>query len=78
MNDNFNKNKDWDYDKIMSDRNIFNKTVYTPLSEAIKILEKRQTDNSLIQKIEKLLNDDIPEPLRKIDKYGVNEKQVAI
>lgn len=77
MNDNFNKNKDWDYDKIMSDRNIFNKTVYTPLSEAIKILEKRQTDNSLIQKIEKLLNDDIPEPLRKIDKYGVNEKQVA-
>jgi len=66
-----------DYDKIMSDKKSFYKMVYTPLSEAIKILEERQKDPNLIIKIEKLLNNDIPEPLKKIDKYAINGKQVA-
>jgi len=77
MNEDFDKDKGWDYDKIMSDRKIFDKTVYTPLSEAIEILKKRQKDTNLIQKIEKLLNNDIPKPLQKIDLCGVSEKQVA-
>jgi len=29
-----------DYEKIMSDKNIFNQTVYTPLSEALHLLDK--------------------------------------
>lgn len=66
-----------DYDKIMSDRELFNKTVYTPLSQAIKILEERQKDKKLKKKIEELLNGDIPEPLRNIDKYAINGKQIA-
>ncbi len=65
------------YESIMSDRKLFNETVYTPLSEAIKILEERQKDTSLINKLEKLLNGDIPEPLRKMQKYGISGKQVA-
>jgi hypothetical protein len=67
----------WDYNKIMSDHKLFNEVVYTPLSQAIKILEERQKDKELIKKIEKLLNGDIPEPLKKIDKYGISTKQVA-
>lgn len=66
-----------DYNKIMSDKKLFNQTVYTPLSEAIKILEERQKDPKLIKKIEELLNGDIPEPLKKIDKYGINIEQLA-
>jgi hypothetical protein len=61
----------------MSDRKLFNETVYTPLSEAIKILEERQKDKKLVKKIEELLNNDIPEPFKKIGKYGVSGKQVA-
>lgn len=67
----------FDYNKIMSDRELFNKTVYTPLSEAVKILEERQKDKELVKKIEDLLGGDIPEPLRKLDRYGINSKQVA-
>ena len=42
-----------DYNKIMSDRNIFNQIVYTPLSEALKILDERQKDKKLVTKVEK-------------------------
>jgi len=66
-----------DYNKIVSDRNIFNQIVYTPLSEAIEILEKRQQDKDLITKIEKLLEGNIPEPFKKINKCAINGKQVA-
>jgi len=31
-----------DYNKIMSDRNIFNQTVYTLLPEALRLLKERQ------------------------------------
>lgn len=70
-------NKKWDYNKIMSDHGLFNKTVYTPLSEAIKILEERQKDPELVKKIEKLLNNDIPEPLKKLGKNAVQFRQIA-
>ena len=72
-----NLDKEWDYNAIMSDRNLFNKTVYTPLSEAIKILEERQKDKKLKEKIEKLLNGNIPEPLQNIGRHGVMFRQVA-
>ncbi|MFA6392497.1 MAG: hypothetical protein WCW54_00205 [Candidatus Paceibacterota bacterium] len=42
-----------DYDTIMSDRNIFNQIVYTPLSEALRLLDERQKDPELMAKIEK-------------------------
>lgn len=61
----------------MSDHNLFNQVVYTPLSEAIAILEERQKDKELIKKIENLLDGDIPEPLRKIDKNCVQARQIA-
>lgn len=33
-----------DYNKIMSDRNIFNQIVYTSLPEALRLLDERQKD----------------------------------
>lgn len=61
----------------MSDRNIFNKVVYTPLSEALKTLKERQKDKALKNKIEKTLNNNIPEPLKKYGKNGVHFRQIA-
>jgi hypothetical protein len=66
-----------DYDTIMSDHNIFNQVVYTPLSEAVKILKERQQDKNLIAEIDNLLGENIPEPLKKMDLYGISGKQVA-
>ena len=64
------------YNAIMSDRKLFNETVYTPLSEALKLLEERQKDPKLMAKIEELLKGDIPEILRN-KKCGVMARQVA-
>jgi hypothetical protein len=61
----------------MADYKLFNETVYTPLSEAIKILEERQKDTNLKDKIKKLLNNNIPEPLRSGGKHGVQFRQIA-
>ncbi|MCX6755111.1 MAG: hypothetical protein NT068_01030 [Candidatus Nomurabacteria bacterium] len=66
-----------DYDTIMNDRNIFNQIVYTPLSEALRLLEERQKDPVLMAKIEELLNGDIPEVLKPIGKYAVQFRQIA-
>lgn len=66
-----------DYERIMSDRKLFNETVYTPLSEAVKLLEERQKDKKLKERIEKILRDDIPGPLRNMKKYSISGKQVA-
>lgn len=65
-----------DYDKIMSDHDLFNKVVYTPLSEALKLLEERRKDPVLMAKIEELLKGDIPEILKN-KKCGVMGRQVA-
>ena len=53
-----------DYNKIMADRKLFNKTVYTPMSEALRLLDERRKDPELMAKVEKLLNGDIPEILK--------------
>ena len=71
-----NKNK-FDLNKIMSDKKIFCEVVYTSLSDAIIILENRQKDKELVAKIEELLKGNIPEPLKKLDKYGVQSRQLA-
>lgn len=73
---NENENVIGDYDKIMSDRNIFNQVVYTPLSDALRLLDERQKDKELVSKIEKLLNGDIPEILKN-KKCGVQFRQIA-
>lgn len=64
-----------DYNEIMSDRNLFNKVVYTPLSLALKILEERRNNSELVKKVEELLNGDIPEVLKN-NKCGVQFRQV--
>jgi hypothetical protein len=66
-----------DYETIMNDRNIFNQIVYTPLSEAIKILDERKKDKNLVKKIEDILHGDIPEPLKTGDRHGVQFRQIA-
>lgn len=65
-----------DYDKIMSDRNIFNQIVYTPLSETLRLLDERQKDPELMAKVEKLLKGDIPEVFKK-NVCGVLSRHVA-
>ena len=65
-----------DYNLIMSDRNIFNQIVYTPLSEAIRILDERRKDPVLIAKVEELLNCRIPEILRE-KKCAIMARQLA-
>ena len=60
----------------MEDRKLFNKTVYTPLSEAIKLLDERRKDPELMAKVEKLLKGDIPEILKN-KKCGVLGRQIA-
>jgi len=64
------------YDTIMSDRNIFNQIVYTPLSEALRLLEERQKDPILVTKIKKLLKGDIPEVLIN-KKCAIFARQIA-
>ena len=65
-----------DFDKIMSDRKLFNNTVYTPLSKAIKILEERRQDKKLMEKVRKLLKGNIPKVLIN-KKCGVLCRQIA-
>jgi len=65
-----------DYNTIMSDRNIFNQIVYTPLSEALKLLNERQKDPVLMAKVEKLLHGNIPDICRK-NKCGIMARQIA-
>jgi hypothetical protein len=70
-------NKIGDFDTIISDRNLFNQVVYTSLPDAVRLLKERQKDKELIKKVEELLDGDIPESLKKMDLYAVNEEQIA-
>ncbi len=73
-----NNNKEpWDYNKIISDKNLFYDTVYTPLSKALEILEERQKDENLKKKIEELLNGDVPEGFTVKEKNGYQFRQIA-
>jgi hypothetical protein len=51
-----------DIDKLVSNREAFNKFVYTPLDEAVRELKKRQTNKQLKIKISKSLKDGLPAP----------------
>lgn len=61
----------------MSDHKLFNEFVYTPLSEAIKLLEERQRNPELMAKVEKLLNGNIPEIFKKKSGCAVLGRQIA-
>jgi len=65
-----------DYDKIMSDRNIFNQIVYTPLSEALRLLDERRKDPEFMAKVENILKGDIPEFLKE-NKCGILGRHIA-
>jgi len=65
-----------DYNEIMSDRKAFNEFVYTPMSEALRLLDERRKDPELMKKVEGLLKGDIPEILKN-KKCGVLARQVA-
>ncbi len=65
-----------DYEKILSDSNIFNQIVYTPLSEALQLLEERRKDPEFMKKIETLLKGNIPSIFRD-QKCGIMARQLA-
>ncbi len=60
----------------MSDRNLFNQVVYTPLSDALRLLEERRNDPELVAKVEKLFAGKIPDIL-KSSNCGVIARQLA-
>lgn len=66
----------YDYNLIMDDRSIFNQVVYTPLSEALRLLDERSKDKEFLVKIEKLLKGDIPEIFRN-KRCGIIARQLA-
>lgn len=47
-----------DYNTIMNDHNIFNQIVYTPLSEALRLLDERRKDPELGVKVQEILKED--------------------
>ena len=61
----------------MNDRNIFNQIVYTPLSEAIRLLDERRRDPELVKNVEQLLKINMPELFKKDIKYAVLFRQIA-
>jgi len=65
-----------DYNTIMNDRNLFNQIVYTPLSEALRILEERRNDKVLVKKVEELLKGEMPLVFKE-KKCAVLCRQVA-
>lgn len=71
------KNEIWDYNKIISDKEIFYKTIYTPLSDALKILEERQKDENIRKKVEAFLDGDIPKCFTTKEKNGYQFRQIA-
>lgn len=67
-----------DYEDLISNKKSFYDFVYTPLSEAIKILEERQKDGELIKKIENILGEDnIPSVFKDKGLKGFQFRQIA-
>lgn len=60
----------------MLDRDKFNSVVYTPLSEALYLLEKRQKDPKIKNMVQYLLGDDIPNIFND-KKCGVFARHIA-
>ncbi len=64
-----------DIPKIISNRKLFEETIYTPLSVALGELKERRKDKELEKKVLKILKNDIPEPFKK-DPRAVIFRQV--
>jgi hypothetical protein len=54
-----------DIHRIVTDREWYDKTLYTPLTEAYEELERRRRDAVLERNVLELLNGIVPEPLRE-------------
>ncbi len=65
-----------DYNTITSDRNIFNQIVYTPLSEALRLLDERRKDPVLMAKVDKFLKGNVPD-IFKNNKCGILSRHIA-
>lgn len=65
------------HETIMNDRNLFNQVVYTPMSDALRLLADRRNDPELVAKIRSLLHDSIPDVLEKNTNCAVHFRQVA-
>lgn len=66
-----------DIDNLVSDRKAFNAFVYTPLADAIQELKKRAVNKSLHEKIELLVQKDMPFILKKGKPRAVMFRQIA-
>ena len=66
-----------DYGKVMSDRKLFNQMVYTPMSQATKLLDERRKDSKLITKVEELLKGDIPGFFKEKGKCAIFGRHIA-
>lgn len=53
-----------DIPRIIADRTLFDRTLYTPLEAAWEELQRRRADKELERKVAELLHGDIPAPLR--------------
>lgn len=67
---------DNNYEEIISDRSLFNKAVYTHLSDALRLLEERRNDPELVEKVLSLLKNDIPNSLLR-KKCAIHFRQIA-
>ena len=52
-----------DVPRLVSDRRLFDRALYTPLSEAWEELQRRRQDPELEAKVNKALGNDVPAPL---------------
>ncbi len=66
-----------DHEELMTNKALFYESIYTPLSQAIKILEERQKDPKIKEKVLNALKGNIPEPLRREGKHAVQFRQIA-
>ncbi len=56
--------KKYDIDKLISNRQEFNSLVYTPIENAIELLDVRLKNCDLVTKVDKYLNGNIPDIMR--------------
>jgi hypothetical protein len=69
-------NREAEIERLVSNREEFNRFIYTPLEEAVQELEKRQSDPELKTRIKNELNGNIPEVLND-KKCAVTFRQLA-
>jgi len=55
----------FDIDRLVSDKETFDKFVYTPLEEAVIEIKRRREDKALSKYVEKSIAGEIPDPLKK-------------